>query len=60
MEPTRAAGPVKEDEAAEDERASAAPSLGAPGRVLALQRSIGNRAVMKLLRETDPRLTPRS
>ncbi|MEA2132339.1 MAG: hypothetical protein QOC68_248 [Solirubrobacteraceae bacterium] len=57
MEPTRAAGPVKEDEASTDERAAAAPLVGAPGRVLALQRAIGNRALMKLLRETDPRLT---
>lgn len=30
---------------------------GAPATVLALQRRIGNRAVAKLLRETDPRLT---
>ncbi|MET0818316.1 MAG: hypothetical protein ABWZ67_12205 [Solirubrobacteraceae bacterium] len=30
---------------------------GLPGRVLALQHTIGNRAVRRLLRETDPRLT---
>ena len=53
MEPTRAAGPVKEDEASADERAAAAP-VGGPGRVLALQRAIGNRAVMQLLRSSDP------
>ena len=36
----------------------AAPTLaGSAGAVLALQRGIGNRAVGKLLRETDPRLT---
>lgn len=57
MEPTRDAGPVKEDDVPEAERASAAAPVGAPGRILALQRLIGNRAVMKLLRETDPRLT---
>jgi len=35
-----------------------APAIGGlPGRVLALQRTIGNRAVRRLLRETDPRLT---
>ena len=35
-----------------------APAIGGlPGSVLALQRTIGNRAVRRLLRETDPRLT---
>lgn len=35
-----------------------APAIGGlPGRVLELQRTIGNRAVRRLLRETDPRLT---
>lgn len=35
-----------------------APAIGGlPGHVLALQRTIGNRAVRRLLRETDPRLT---
>ena len=37
---------------------SRAPAIGGlPGRVLELQRTIGNRAVRRLLRETDPRLT---
>jgi hypothetical protein len=58
VEPTREAAPV-EDEAANAERMAAhahAPA-GAAGQVLALQRRIGNRGVLALLRETDPRLT---
>ena len=53
---TRArARPVEEDTKAEPE---SAPALaGGAGAVLALQRSIGNRGVVALLRETDPRLT---
>ena len=55
MEHTREGAPVKDDTKAERE---AAPSLaGSAGAVLALQRSIGNRGVVALLRETDPRLT---
>ena len=56
MEHTREGAPVKRgDTKAERE---AAPSLaGSAGAVLALQRSIGNRGVVALLRETDPRLT---
>jgi hypothetical protein len=55
MEHTREAAPVNQEETAKAEREAApAPAAGA---VLALQRSIGNRAVGKLLRETDPRLT---
>jgi hypothetical protein len=57
VEPTRDAGPVKQVEASKDVPAPSASPVGAPGHVLALQRTIGNRAVMKLLRETDPRLT---
>jgi hypothetical protein len=55
VEHTRDAAPVNQEETAMAER-EAAPSPAA-GTVLALQRSIGNRAVGKLLRETDPRLT---
>ena len=56
MEHTREAAPVNQDETAAVREP--APALaGSPGAVLALQRSIGNRAVGKLLRETDPRLT---
>ncbi len=55
MEHTREGAPVKEDTKAEPE---SAPALaGGAGAVLALQRSIGNRGVVALLRETDPRLT---
>ena len=57
VEPTHDAGPVKQDEASKQERALSAAPAGAAGQVLALQRSIGNRGVMALLRETDPRLT---
>ena len=55
MEHTRDAAPVQREETVKAER-EAPPSLAA-GAVLALQRSIGNRAVGKLLREPDPRLT---
>ena len=55
MEHSRDAAPVQQEETAKAER-EASPTLAA-GAVLALQRSIGNRAVGKLLRETDPRLT---
>ena len=48
MEHTREGAPVKEDTKAERD---AAPSLaGSAGAVLALQRSIGNRGVVALLR----------
>ena len=55
MEHTREAAPVNQEETAKPERETA--TSPAAGAVLALQRSIGNRAVGKLLRETDPRLT---
>ena len=55
MEHARDAAPVNQEETAKAERETA-PSPAA-GAVLALQRSIGNRALGKLLRETDPRLT---
>jgi hypothetical protein len=56
VEHTRDAAAVDQEETAAVR--DAAPSLaGSAGAVLALQRSIGNRAVGKLLRETDPRLT---
>ena len=57
MEPTREAAPVQQDETAKAERAASAAPAGTAGKLLALQRSIGNRGVMALLRETDPRLT---
>jgi hypothetical protein len=57
LEPTRDAGPVQQGEPPQAERGSSPAPAGAAGRVLALQRRIGNRAVMSLLRETDPRLT---
>jgi hypothetical protein len=57
LDSTRDAGPVEQSEPPQAERASSSAPAGAAGRVLALQRRIGNRAVMSLLRETDPRLT---
>jgi hypothetical protein len=56
VEHTREAAPVK-DETTKTEREAAASPTGSAGAVLALQRSIGNRGVLALLRETDPRLT---
>ena len=56
MEPTRDSAP-KQDEGSQVERERPPAPADGPGRVLALQRTIGNRAVRKLLRETDPRLT---
>jgi hypothetical protein len=55
VEHTRDAAPV--DEGAKAERQAAPLPAGRAGAVLALQRSIGNRAVLQILRETDPRLT---
>jgi len=56
VEHTRDAAPVNQEETAAVREAP--PTLaGSAGAVLALQRSIGNRAVGKLLREIDPRLT---
>ena len=57
MEHTRDAAPVNQEETAKAEREAAPALAGSAGAVLALQRSIGNRAVGKLLREIDPRLT---
>ena len=57
VEPTRDAAPVNQEETAKAEREASAPPGSTPGAVLALQRSIGNRGVVALLRETDPRLT---
>ena len=56
MEHTRDAAPVNQEETAAVREAPPTPA-GSAGAVLALQRSIGNRAVGKLLREIDPRLT---
>jgi hypothetical protein len=60
VEPSREAAPVDEQAAADaPAREPAGATFAAPGaeRMLALQRSAGNRAVVALLRETDPRLT---
>ena len=57
MEHTREAAPVDQEETARPSGRRAPTLAGGAGAVLALQRSIGNRAVGKLLRETDPRLT---
>ncbi len=56
METARAPD-AAEPQAAPRTEARAPVVGGLPGRVLALQRTIGNRAVRRLLRETDPRLT---
>jgi hypothetical protein len=56
VEPTHEAAAPKEEAKAE-RAAAAAPAGGTAGNLLALQRSIGNRGVVALLRETDPRLT---
>jgi hypothetical protein len=50
---TSAEEAVREDASAR----KSATTDGLPGRVLGLQRTIGNRAVGLLLRQTDPRLT---
>jgi hypothetical protein len=57
VEPTHEAAAAKDEATANAERAAAAAPAGTAGTLLALQRSIGNRGVMALLRETDPRLT---
>lgn len=57
MDPTHEAAAVKEEATAKAERAASSAPAGTAGNLLALQRSIGNRAVGKLLREIDPRLT---
>jgi hypothetical protein len=57
VEPTHEAAAVKDEAAANAERVAAAAPAGTAGNLLALQRSIGNRGVVALLRETDPRLT---
>jgi hypothetical protein len=57
VEPTHEAAAVKGETAARAERAGSFAPVGSAGAVLALQRSIGNRGVVALLRETDPRLT---
>jgi hypothetical protein len=56
VEPTHEAAAPKEEAKAE-RAAAAAAAGGTAGNLLALQRSIGNRGVVALLRETDPRLT---
>jgi hypothetical protein len=55
VEHTRDAAPAGQEVASKAERGIA--PAGPAALVLALQRSIGNRAVRGLLRETDPRLT---
>jgi hypothetical protein len=57
VEPTHEAAPVQPEETAKAERAASSAPAGAAGNLLALQRSVGNRAVLQILRETDPRLT---
>ena len=57
METARAPDAAEPQAAPRTEARATAIGGSLPGRVLALQRTIGNRAVRRLLRETDPRLT---
>jgi hypothetical protein len=53
----RVSTPAEERPTRDDAREHKAEPGGLPGRVLGLQRALGNHAVALLLRETDPRLT---
>ena len=56
MSPDREAAPVPETAAVPPESARIQAPVSAASSVLRLQRTIGNRRVLKLLRETDPRM----
>ncbi len=57
MEPARDTAPAVGEPPAKAERGAPSTPRGIAGQVLGLQRAIGNRGVLQVLRETDPRLT---